>query len=213
VTSEAVLGIDTTGSRVSVAVVAAGEASRTASREGRAGSVLHALIEEILAASGLAPGDLSLVAAVRGPGSFTGLRVGLAAAAGLSMAAGLPAAGVETTRAIALASGLSGPVAVVLDGGHGRVFVALQHVDEGGVRVVEPPFDATLGEALDFLGRHGAAALLRGEPPGAEALLAAGCRPFDAPLAEAAARIAGAGGGEPLEPLYAREPSIRRATP
>ena len=61
-----------------------------------------------------------------GPGSFTGIRVGIAAARGLGIGWKVPVAGYASTdlvAAMAFAGPAAGPVAVVLEGGHGEVFV------------------------------------------------------------------------------------------
>ncbi len=61
-----------------------------------------------------------------GPGSFTGIRVGIAAARGLGLGWGIPVHGYSSMALVAagaFASGVSGPLAVVLEGGHGEVFM------------------------------------------------------------------------------------------
>jgi tRNA threonylcarbamoyl adenosine modification protein YeaZ len=59
-----------------------------------------------------------------GPGSFTGIRVGLAAAQGLRIGWGVPLAGFSSLAAIAAAAGAEeGEIAVALEGGHGQLFV------------------------------------------------------------------------------------------
>jgi len=78
---------------------------------------------------GLAPSALQAVAVSLGPGSFTGLRVGLSVAKGLAMALGIPVLGVPTLDAIAYAHSREVlPVCAVLPAGRGRWCVALYQV-------------------------------------------------------------------------------------
>ncbi len=71
------------------------------------------MIQVALADAGLRPADLHLLAVTIGPGSFTGVRIGLAAARGLSLALGLPVAGLTTTEAL-----LAGVAAAASKGAH-----------------------------------------------------------------------------------------------
>lgn len=65
---------------------------------------LMPMIERVMAAAGLVYHALDRIAVTVGPGSFTGLRVGIATARGLAMAAQKPAIGVTTTQALATAA-------------------------------------------------------------------------------------------------------------
>jgi tRNA threonylcarbamoyl adenosine modification protein YeaZ len=185
----------------------------------RAGQALHGLVAEALRVSGLAPADLGRVVAVRGPGSFTGLRIGLAAVAGLALGLGVPTCGVGTSRCVAAAAGVAGLVLVWLPAGLGGAFLAWHEADGvGGETTVTEPRVVGADEAR-AAGRQaaerGATLVLRGGGPEAEALVAAGARTFDGPLALAAARRTAGGGlaAEPPTPLYVRAPSIRPQAP
>ena len=85
----------------------------------------------MLRAAGLTPRDVDLLAVGTGPGSFTGLRIGLAAARGLALALDLPVAGVSTLDA--LAAGAPGAVPVI-DARRHEVFTLLS----GHVRCLAP---------------------------------------------------------------------------
>src|SRR5687767_11529684 len=78
---------------------------------------LAPLVAEVMAAAGLGFGALERIGVTVGPGSFTGLRVGLAFAKGLSAALGIPAVGVGTLEA--LAEPFQGSVIAVLDAKRG----------------------------------------------------------------------------------------------
>jgi tRNA threonylcarbamoyladenosine biosynthesis protein TsaB len=79
-------------------------------RVSRAVTVL-ADADELLRAAGLGPADLEALVVGTGPGSFTGLRIGLATARGLALALGVPVAGVSTLDA--LAAGTPGALPVL----------------------------------------------------------------------------------------------------
>lgn len=99
-----------------------------------------------------------------GPGSFTGVRVGLAAAHGLAIGWGVPVSGYSSMAAVAAACG-SAPVAVALEGGHGELFVQ----SYGGDPLA--PLDALRSLAPDAAAGAVSAATVVGS--GAEALVEA----------------------------------------
>ncbi len=110
---------------------------RFTSSEGTHSQMLPVQAARLLAEAGLTPADLDLVAVGRGPGSFTGLRTGLALAKGLAMGAGRPVLGLSTLEVVAaqaLAEGLApdGLVAPVVDARHQQIFTALYQARPGG---------------------------------------------------------------------------------
>jgi tRNA threonylcarbamoyladenosine biosynthesis protein TsaB len=95
---------------------------------------LPPMVEQALAKSGARLEDVSLLVCGRGPGSFTGLRTGLALAKGLAFGAGVPALGVGSLDALAAGSGAPAGALVVplIDARHQEVFAALYRVEEAG---------------------------------------------------------------------------------
>lgn len=93
-----ILGIDSSDDFVSVGLATADGIviSRTSGREERNKNVVHLLIDSILEDGGRSIKEIEGVAVAIGPGSFTGLRVGLSAAKGICWAANLPLAGVSS---------------------------------------------------------------------------------------------------------------------
>jgi tRNA threonylcarbamoyladenosine biosynthesis protein TsaB len=79
------------------------------------------MVAEVLAEAGVARPGAVLVDC--GPGSFTGIRVGLAAARGFGLAWGVPVRGYSAMTLVAAGAGTCGTVAVALSGGHGELFV------------------------------------------------------------------------------------------
>ncbi len=67
-------------------------------------------------------GGLTRIAVTTGPGSFTGVRIGLSAARGLGLALGIPVVGVPSLQAISLAAKPGQPVAVLLDARRGEAY-------------------------------------------------------------------------------------------
>ncbi len=95
---------------------------------------LMAVIAEALRKAGVGYSDLGRIGVAVGPGSFTGLRVGVATARGLALALKIPVVGVTTLEALAAEARRDfpgRPVLAVLDGGRGEIHAALY--DEGGV--------------------------------------------------------------------------------
>lgn len=87
---------------------------------------LMPMAEDLLKNAGLALRDIDLVAVTHGPGSFTGLRIGLAAAQGLAWGAGLPCLGVSSLEAAAMGiAHCDGLICAVMDARRDQVYNAL----------------------------------------------------------------------------------------
>lgn len=91
-------------------------------------------LDGILADLGLEARAIDGVAVSTGPGSFTGLRIGVAAAQGLALALEVPIVGVSTLEALAMAAvGWHGPLVACLDARRGEVYFCACHGGPGGL--------------------------------------------------------------------------------
>ena len=203
-----VLGIDSSASTSSAAVVGPGGAAVFGSREPRAHArVLPGLLDDALAA---APGPVDLVAVSRGPGLFTGMRVGLATASVFGWARGIPVVGVSTLVAVALRAVAgeqpAGPFTVALDARRREVFqqAFTQQGDPLGEPAVASPAEVVAEQLFADAGA------LRLGLPAVEI--------DTADLAREVALVAGARARaglaqEPATPLYLRRPDVTPANP
>jgi tRNA threonylcarbamoyladenosine biosynthesis protein TsaB len=110
---------------------------------------LMPLIARVMKASGVSFAALDRVAATTGPGSFTGLRVGLSAARGIALAAGKPVVGVTTLTAFAapiVSENSEHPVISAIDARHDHVY--FQALGGDGRSLIKPKV-APIAEALD----------------------------------------------------------------
>jgi len=94
--------------------------------QGNRGGVLLPTVDQVLKKAGVAAKDLDVVAVSVGPGSFTGLRVGLATAKGLALGAGARVVGVPTLEALAEGyASADATICALLDAYRGEVYMAL----------------------------------------------------------------------------------------
>ncbi len=190
-----ILALDTTHECGSLALLRGDETFEEVAMHAPKGfaHILYGHLGALLERHAVKPIDIDCFAAASGPGSFTGVRVGLACIKGLAEAAGKPAAGVSNLHA--LASLGRGPLrAPVIDARRGEIYGAVY--DDRGVLVM-PEIVARLDEWRLTL------------PPGAEIVELSGAMP----LAGAIARIAlaqflrgEAGDPAALDANYVRRP-------
>jgi tRNA threonylcarbamoyl adenosine modification protein YeaZ len=214
-----VLAIDTALEACSVAVpdldrggVIASET--TVMARGHAEAVMP-MIARVMDAAGIEFADLDRVAVTTGPGSFTGLRVGISAARGIALAAGKPALGLSTLAGFAaplIAEDDSTQVVAAIDARHDHVY--LQVFGAAGRTLVAPRI-ASLRDAV----RAAMTGPARIVGSGARLMAAAWPKEASAPLQVEQrsapdigwiARLAAASEGYgPPKPLYLRAPNAR----
>ena len=147
------LGLDTASHDVTVGAVRGAQCVHTQLELGETSTHLLTAVGELLERLRAKPSDLGAVACAAGPGSFTGIRIGLATALGLTEGLDLPAAAVSNHWAQAWAaqrSGASGAICSLLPS-HGGQWSLQRYVLERGLRtesaietVAEPPTAETL---------------------------------------------------------------------
>ena len=90
------------------------------------------MAEDLLKVCGLSPKDVDAVAVAKGPGSFTGVRIGVAAAKGFAWGGEIPCYGVSTLEAMALSLGAyEGYVVAAMDARRSQVYTATFHAVSG----------------------------------------------------------------------------------
>ena len=128
-------------------------------------TLLMPMIERVMVSGGCAYADLDRIAVAAGPGSFTGLRVGLAAALGLALASGVPAVGISSFQAVAatIAPALRGRrrLFVLLDSRRDQPFLAEL---DSELAFVAPPSVVDIKAALSTISCAGDA-ILAGDAP------------------------------------------------
>lgn len=123
------------------------------------------LVERVMARVEGGFESLERVAVTVGPGSYTGLRVGLSAARAVGLATGVPVVGVTTLSALLaprLAMNGVGVVAAAIDARHGAVYLQAMSAGDG---ILVPPTHLRLDEAADRLGPGPVTLVGSGGPP------------------------------------------------
>lgn len=136
-----ILAIDTSGPVAGCCVMADGRVRHLIAMEhGLTHSqTIMTAVDQALTASDMSCADIDLFAAVAGPGSFTGVRLGVCAAKGFAHAAGKPCCAVHALEALSMnLAGFDGLVCPILDARRGQVYCAAFDVSSGmPVRALE----------------------------------------------------------------------------
>jgi tRNA threonylcarbamoyladenosine biosynthesis protein TsaB len=170
-----VLGLETSTSQTGVALVQQGRLvmARAHARPQQSAEQLLPLIAQVLAEAGWQRRDLERIGVSVGPGSFTGLRIGIACAQGLSLGLGIPLLGVTSLRAMARAVPAShqGTRVCVLDARRDELFAGA-HAPGLGTRELLAP---------RALPRASARSVLEGQLPGPLVWVGSGLTLLDVP--------------------------------
>lgn len=136
-----ILALETSALTASVAVLSGGRvAAEISLTTGLTHSqTLMPMVDFCLNWAKLAPADIGLYAVTSGPGSFTGLRIGVAAAKALAYACGKKCVGVPTLLALAHNIAGDGLIAPIMDARRGQVYCALYERKGGRLTELMPP--------------------------------------------------------------------------
>jgi tRNA threonylcarbamoyladenosine biosynthesis protein TsaB len=204
-----VLGLDTCLSACSVAVIDGDRVLAHASEDMTRGHQerLAPMAERVMAEAGLSFDRLDRIAVTVGPGSFTGLRVGVAFAKGLATALGLPAVGVGTLEALAASE--AGLVFAVIDARRDQIYV--QAFEEGRPLMAPDVLPLEIAAARLAELALGRPSTLIGSGARLMAPAAPRARVVEAEGADArhVAWLAAARAPAPLRPLYLRAPDAK----
>lgn len=215
------LVLDTSGARCLAALVEAGEGGirilcvrDEPMARGHAEALLP-LIDDVFRHLRLAPRDIDAIAVVTGPGSFTGIRVGVAAARGLALALARPAYGVTALEARALDAAhdpAEGAFALADPSGRGEIALQLFDADtnptSGVLRLAEEEATTSLPPALRAVGGRAAAQILAAAQAHGLTLAFMDAPEFPSPEAIVAC-VARGQGTSPPSPLYLRPPDAK----
>ena len=225
------LALDAATTACSVACWSGGAiiAQREETAGRRQAEILMPMLQSAMREAGFDYNMLDLIAVTIGPGSFTGVRIGLSAARGIALASGLPLTGVTTLQALAAApppdERQGGPILAVLDARRDQLYG--QFFDINGDPASDPfaAAAATIPDRLKKLCRVTTPLLLVGSGAelAARALDESG-HPFryskspPFPSAATIAALVAARGFDPaantpVAPFYLREPGVTAATP
>ena len=195
------LGIDTSYNTLSVALLTDGHHFFIEKQMLRGqGEVLIPLIQELLQKAQLSPKAITHIAVAVGPGSFTGVRIGLATARAFALALNVPVYGVTNLESYTY--NMNQKLKVVLDSKRGDYFV--QSFDENGIPLDEPHIETEeqlqnaslpiMGDSVEVLSQNITCQTLKQKLPLAVCVCEIAKKRMDNPL--------------PATPLYLRQADV-----
>ena len=161
-----ILGIDSATPTASVALRRDGElvASFRAAAGNTHSACLLPMIESVLSLCGIKAADLDLIGCGVGPGSFTGVRIGVSTAKGLADAHGIACLGASSVEGAAVASGADGALVVpVFNARRGNVYSAVFRLENGGLCRLTDDMIISVADLCDTLAQYAAPVVFTGD--------------------------------------------------
>lgn len=210
------LAIDTAGPVIGVALGVDGTMTSRVGRVQRGSeATLMPWVQELADQSGVALSELNAVVSSIGPGGFTALRVGLATAAGVALAASVPLVPVPSLWSRAFAQcGQSRPILSMLDARKGRVYAAWYGSDgEQVTEIVDQDPELLMTESGQFVATGEGAVVYASLVEASGGVVAENASdPCICSLLQLGERLLARGGGlapEQVRPLYVRGPDAK----
>lgn len=144
-----VLAVDTTTSMLTVAVCEDDCVLQEYSENNKKAhsQKLMPLLDQLLQEAGVSVEEIDLFAVANGPGSFTGIRIGLACVKAMAQVTGKPIAAINTLEGLAYnAFGDKKEIVSLLDGGRGRIYAAHYRCENGKMTCTKEPYGTMIEE-------------------------------------------------------------------
>lgn len=209
------LAIDTSGPLCSAAILGNdGFAALRSEEIGRGhAELLMPMLEDLVQQAGIGWNELDHIACTTGPGSFTGLRVGLAAARGLALGLDCPCIGVTVFEGFSF--GDNEPLAVMLDAKRNQIWLQVFGTETSEPLAVDQA-DAMNRLPAEVTRLTGSAATMITEKDSRFSVVSTSASPpieRVALCAHAAIRTGGSAAAHPPRPLYLRQPDAKPQNP
>lgn len=117
---------------------------------------LMPLIDELFKESGLTLNDIDLLACSQGPGSFTGIRIGISTVKAFADVKNIPIIGVTSLESLAYNVSTDGLIATLIDAKHDNVYFALYELNNGTYTQVIDPISDTISNVMQALQTYSA---------------------------------------------------------